>query len=128
MLTHPLELENSKALFGHLAEHYDTTSLIYVQHDGVPAFVYYNEMHDGGPQYSNVYLAKYGELPYEVLYEGHQVGDGQSFWLFMSHTFPEEYVYSFVRSASHVGTIVDSLHVEQAYLYQYKYNPESSIK
>ena len=46
-LWHPLKYEESKPVLSYLETHKGASDLIFVQHDGIPAFHFYNELCSG---------------------------------------------------------------------------------
>lgn len=82
-----MEFENSKAIFAYLEDQAGEEDLIYVQQDAVPAFVFYNKLHQDAYQLQKVYLANWEDQPAQIIPT--QQWSTNTFWLFFAHTSPE---------------------------------------
>lgn len=83
-----MEFEDSKTVLAYLNKHRTPNALIFVQHDAVPAFTFYNNLHDQAYHMKPVYLAKWSETPAQI--PSNLKGTDSPFWLFFAHTFPKE--------------------------------------
>lgn len=79
-----MEFENSKAVLAYLKEHRSQEELIFVQQGAVPAFIFYNTMHEQAYHFQQVYLANWNDDPAQIIPK--QDEKGTAFWLFFSHT------------------------------------------
>lgn len=96
-----LELEDSKSLFSILKKERNDEELIYVNVGEVPAFLFYNEMHDDAYNFKNYFLADINnDNVAKVLNQKNYEGN---FWLFFSHTFPQSEIEKRVNQARLVG-------------------------
>jgi len=111
-----MEFENSKAVLTFLAKNKATKDLIVVQHDAVPAFVFYNSMHDNAYHFKPVYLAKWAEKPTRIIPS--QGWDSQTFWLFFAHTSIKE-KGSFLDSANKVAIPTEKYESKVASTYRF---------
>jgi hypothetical protein len=103
-----LEKEDSKSVLLYLSKHRSENELIYVQADGVPGFVFYNEMHDKAWNFKNYYLARWDEVPADVVPKELRATSSDKFWLFFSHTFPQENIDKNLASAAGIAQEVES--------------------
>ena len=99
----PYELEDSKSVLNYLSTHRAEEDLLYVQADGMPAFIFYNEMHDNAWQFKNYYLADWREMPADVLPVIRDSSETHGFWLFLSHTYPQEHIDANINSARKIA-------------------------
>lgn len=113
-----MEFENSKALFEVLKNEHKKEDLIYVQVDGVPAFVFYNEMHDNKYNLSNYFLGDVGDKLSPMSKENGNRHSG-NFWLFLSHTFPQSEIDRYIAMAKLVGVEEKRFIREEASLYYF---------
>lgn len=79
-----MEFEDSKEVLAFLAKNRADRDLIIVQHDAVPAFIFYNSMHDNAYHFQPVYLAKWAEKSTTII--STEKWDSKRFWLFFAHT------------------------------------------
>lgn len=116
------EKEDSKSVLNYLENNANEDDLIYVQADGVPAFVFYNEYYDNAYGFENIYLAKWDELPFEVIPPLIETNSGDKFWLFFSHTFPQQLIDRNLESAKNLGSQVDQFNSYEASTYLFLKN------
>ncbi len=114
-----LEYEDSKAVLEHLQKNNPNDEFIYVQSDGVPAFIFYNQMHDKAYHFSNYYLAHWREKPAAVIPKKMPPSETGEFWLFLSHTFPQENVEKQIASTNKIGTEISRFTSVQASAYHF---------
>lgn len=114
-----MEFENSKAVLAFLAKNRSQKDLIVVQYDAVPAFVFYNSMHDNAHHFQPVYLAKWGEKPAAIV--PNQTWGSKTFWLFFAHTFPNEKA-TYLESAQQIATTVQNYESVTAAAYGFDKN------
>lgn len=113
-----LEIEDNKGVMRYLAENRTENELIFVQHDGVPAFIFYNDYYDKAWHFKNYYLATWEESPAVLIADRLQTAD--NFWLFLSHTFPEENIRKNIASAASIGVELKRFETVQASVYYFK--------
>lgn len=95
-----MEFEDTKSTMIFLANNRAKEDFILVQHDAVPAFTFYNSMHDNAYHFKPVYLAKWNERPHKILSK--QTWESTTFWLFFAHTFPKEKA-AYIKSAKRIA-------------------------
>lgn len=95
-----MEFENSKACMVYLAKQKKEKELVFVQHDAVPAFSFYNNLHDDAYHLKPIYFANWEERADVVVPKINR--KNQKFWLFFSHTFPEDKIVH-LSSARKIG-------------------------
>ena len=115
-----LEKEDSKSVMLYLSTHRTEDELIYVQSDGVPAFIFYNEMYDRAWNFKNYHLANWKEEPSEVISKILKSSTDDKFWLFLSHTFPKKNIEKNITSANKIAIEVDRYISVQASTYYFK--------
>lgn len=97
---HRMEFEDTKSTMAFLAQNRSKEDLVFVQHDAVPAFTFYNSMHDNAYHFEPVYLAKWKDRPHKVLPQ--HKWNSKVFWLFFAHTFPKEKT-TYLKSAKRIA-------------------------
>jgi len=100
----PLELEDSKTTLTYLHENKKENEPIFVHHSGVPAFVFYNEMHDKAFHLQNYHLGKWNEVAGTHIRHEKKLQKGDKFWLFFSHTEPIERLNKDFQSVQKIAT------------------------
>lgn len=111
-----MEFEDSKTVLAYIHDQ-KRDATIFVQHDAVPAFVFYNELHDNAWQFEHYYLAKWEEYPTGNFIDSLDKAYNPSFWLFLSHTFPAAYIDQFVQNARTIAPIKKEYKSVQASAY-----------
>jgi hypothetical protein len=109
-----MEFEDSKAILTFLAKNRVSKDLIIVHHDAVPAFIFYNSMHDNAYHFQPVYLAKWAEKPSTILTT--KKWNSKAFWLFYAHTSRTE-ITAHIESVQEVATPVQHYESEAASTY-----------
>jgi hypothetical protein len=111
-----MEFEDSKTVLAYIHDQ-KRDATIFVQHDAVPAFVFYNELHDNAWQFEHYYLAKWEEYTTGNFIRNLEKANNPSFWLFLSHTFPAASIDQFVQNARTIGPIKKEYKSVQASAY-----------
>lgn len=114
-----MEFEDSKSALAYLKQNHQPQQLIFVQHDAVPAFVFYNNLHDHATALKPVYLANWDDKPATKI-PNLTIND-TSFWLFFAHTFPQDQE-AYLQSAKQISNEIKSYQgtFAAAYLFQLK--------
>lgn len=79
----PIEIENIKLSLKMLQKEIDPTDQIYVHHEAVPAFTFYNSLSDKPFHFSRVYLADWKMPPLKFL---NNQDNGSNYWIVFSHS------------------------------------------
>ena len=116
--TQHLEIEDSKGAMRYLAEHRNEKEWIFVQHDGLPAFFFYNNLYDKAWHFGNYYAATWEEDPATKFAQ--QLAPDTKFWLFLSHTFPAENIQKQVEFCTKIGMELRRFEGVGAAVYQFK--------
>lgn len=77
-----MEFEDSKTTLTYLYENRSKDEPIFVYYSRVPAFVFYNEMHDAAFNLNNYYLCEWGELLGTAIRNNKELQSGDKFWVF----------------------------------------------
>ena len=101
-----LEIEDSKGVMTYLKKNRLSDEWIYVQYQGAPAFYFYNTLHEDPYNFKNYHLAQWREDP-EITIRKNTLQTNESFWLFFSHTYPQEKVDSYKNIAARLATKTD---------------------
>ncbi len=98
-----MEFEDSKGVMAYLEDHRTNDELIFVQHEGVPAFYFYNHLHENSFGFKNYHLGHWQENFETKLREKVSKSDTDSFWLFLAHTFPQEKIAAYLHSTEKIA-------------------------
>ena len=115
-----LEIEDSKSVLVFISDHRKSEDLLYVHYDGIPAFIFYNHMHDRAYDFDNYYLAEWDDLPAVAISEQLHSISFNSFWLFFSHTFPQENIDNQLASAMEVAEEIERFMATEASVYHFR--------
>jgi len=115
-----MEQEDSKSVMLFLSKYMEDDEFLFVQYDGVPAFLFYNNMHDKAWNFKNYYLAGVDEMVEEVLPTISRSSTEGNFWLFLSHTFPQHHIERHISSAKKIGVEINRYVSVQASTYEFE--------
>ena len=87
-----MEFEDTKGVMSFLEQHREPDEPVYVHHQGVPAFRFYNSYYDRAWNFESYYLATWDEYPENVIPQLFNSTSSQRFWLFFSHSYPQKVV------------------------------------
>ena len=117
-----MELENSKSVMKYIKEHPQNDTFIFVQHDGVPAFIFYNEMYDQPLGFTHYYLAHWDDSAEQLIRQSLKNSGDDTFWIFLSHTFPQKHIDQYILMGENIGDEIDRFISTQASCYLFKRN------
>lgn len=116
----PLEIEDSKTTLTFLKNHHQEEELIFVHHSAVPAFLFYNELHDKAFRIENYKLGKWDELAADAINQDPRILTEDNFWLYFSHTEPEARLQKDFESVEMFATKIKEKRSVQSIVQQYK--------
>ncbi len=102
-----MEFENAKSVMQYINKNTSDDTFIFVQHDGVPAFIFYNEMYDKAWGFQNYHLAHWRESAETVIRKSLDNTGKDTFWIFLSHTFPQEHIDQYIEMGERIGVETD---------------------
>ena len=119
-LWNKLEIENSKAMLMYLHKNKHKQEPILVHHTGVPAFVFYNEMHDAAFKFDSAHLYNWNEILAEKGRQDLNLKSGDTYWMFFSHAEPIERLQKDFQAAQKTSKLLDEERAVQSIVQRYQ--------
>lgn len=85
-----MEFEDSKTILSRLKADINPNDFIFVEHNAVPAFIFYNNMHQKSFQLPNAFYGKWDTDVAKVLKTEAERLPNNQFWLVFAHTAPQD--------------------------------------
>ena len=115
----PLEVEDSKTTLNYLKENIEEAQPIFVHHAGVPAFIFYNEMHDQAFGFEHYHFGHWSRTLGQDVQAFEALNSGDQFWLFFSHTEPVSQLNKDFGSIEKMARKLEEHRAEQSILQSY---------
>lgn len=115
-----MEYEEIKDIAHILLLEKEEDDFIYVHHDGVPAFRFYNIYQSEPWSLGNYYLAKWNETPGDLIKENTDI---DRFWILFSHTFPSSVIEENLNKAESFASRIYSYESVEASIHLFIKDP-----
>jgi 4-amino-4-deoxy-L-arabinose transferase-like glycosyltransferase len=116
-----MEFEDAKIAMNFLETNRLVKDPIYVYHSAIPSFVFYNNLHMNAKKFEGYYQAKWDETPGLVFLKNEKLQSGDIFWLYYTHTKPEEQLEKDFDSLIGKATRLEEHRGEQSIVIKYQY-------
>ncbi len=114
-----MEFEDAKAGLNYIRDELGPDEMIYVHHAGVPAFLFYNELHDQAYNFENYNLGTWEKTIGVNVIQNQSVESSSSFWVFFSHTNPVSKLGKDFGSIENIANRVDEHKAKQMIVRKY---------
>jgi len=118
----PMEFEDAKTNLDFMKQNNKVRETVFVHHSAVPAFLFYNDMHDDAYGFKNYRLGKWEDLAGNVIEKNPNIVSGDLFWLFFSHTEPESRLEKDFKSVNTFAVKLKEQRAIQSIVQQYRKN------
>ena len=115
-----MEFEDAKVGLNYLKDKIKPDEKIYVHHAAVPAFLFYNELHDKAYRFENYHIGTWEKTIGVNATQDTAIESRNLFWVFFSHTDPVTKLGKDFGSLENMANMVDEHKAEQMIVRKYE--------